>query len=97
METIICNSINQRKLLKIGYNKGPKRIIEPYAYGWDRYGFKLSAYQISGFSKSGDVPGWKLFKKELIDSIQMIDQYFQISHDYNPDDDKIIPEAICKI
>lgn len=29
METIICNSINHQKLLKIKYNKGHERIIEP--------------------------------------------------------------------
>lgn len=97
METIICNSINHQKLLKIEYNKGPERIIEPYAYGMDRYGFKLSAYQISGYSKSGNVTGWKLFKNELIDCILVLDKHFQIRADYNPDDNQIIPVATCKI
>ena len=96
IEDKICRSIHDHKLLKITYKEDPERIIEPYAYGLNRHGRKLSAYQISGFSTSGNVPHWKLFKVELINRIEELDQQFKVRSNYNPDY-KIIPGVICKI
>jgi len=42
MEGLICQSIRDKKLLKIHYRGGPERIIEPYVYGRDKYGLKLN-------------------------------------------------------
>jgi hypothetical protein len=96
MEDLICKSIKEKKLLEINYKEEFERIIEPHIYGLDKYGRKLSAYQISGFSLSGDVPNWKLFKVDLISHMVQLDRQFQLRSDYNPDY-KLIPGVICKI
>lgn len=96
MEDLICQSIRNRKLLKINYKEEPERIVEPYVYGWDRYGLKLNAYQISGYSNSRKVPGWKLFKVELINQMLQLKQQFSVRNTYNPDY-KIVTEVVCKV
>lgn len=96
MKDLICRSITERKLLKINYRRGPERIIEPYVYGRDSYGLKLNSYQVSGYSHSGKLSGWKLFKIELINYMVQQDQQFKVRDTYNPDY-KIVNEVICKI
>lgn len=71
-------------------------MVEPYVYGRDRYGLKLNAYQLSGYSLSGRVPEWKLFKVELINLIVQMDQKFTVRNTYNPDYE-IIAEVVCKV
>lgn len=96
MEGLICQSIRDKKLLKIHYRGGPERIIEPYVYGRDKYGLKLNAYQISGYSISGSIPEWRLFKVELINHIVVLDKKFTVRKTYNPDYEIVI-EVICKV
>lgn len=96
MEELICQSIRDKKLLKIHYRGGPERIVEPYVYGRDKYGLKLNAYQISGYSISGSIPEWRLFKVDLINHMVQLDQKFQVRRTYNPDYE-IVTEVICMI
>lgn len=96
MEDLICQSIRDRKLLKIFYRGGPERIVEPYVYGRDRYGLKLNAYQVSGYSLSRTIPEWRMFKVELINHVLPFDLNFQVRDTYNPKY-RIIKEVICKV
>lgn len=86
IEDKICNSINNKKILKIQYKNDSLRLIEPYLYGIDKkhHSKLLSAYQISGFSSTGKNTGWKSFNIQNIKNIVELDEYFEIRHDYNP-------------
>jgi len=92
----ICLAIKNKKILKIKY-KGTKRIIELHAYGKDKRGEKLRAYQVSGFSESGKSSGWKLFKCEDITSMIELSDSFKIRPNYNHSGDRQIPNIICMI
>jgi hypothetical protein len=96
MEELICKSISDKQLLKIHYMGGPERIVEPYVYGRDKYSLKLNAYQISGYSISGNIPEWRLFKVELINHMVKLDQKFTVRKTYNPEYE-IVNEVICKV
>ncbi len=96
MEELICQSIRDKKLLKIHYRGGPERIVEPYVYGRDKYGLKLNAYQISGYSISGSIPEWRLFKVELINHIVVLDRKFVVRKTYDLEYE-IVTEVICEI
>jgi len=95
---IICEAIRERKLLQFYYNGG-ERIVEPYAYGYDKNGnLKLRAYQVDGYSSRGKTEGWKLFDVDKVESIQILEnRCFDIRPEYNPFGDKHIPEIICKV
>lgn len=98
MENKICKAIKHMNRVEIEYNNGTKRIIEPYAYGLDKYGKeKLRAFQISGPSESGNSYTWKLFNCSKINSFNELDDSFQIRPEYNPNGDAHIPNIRCMI
>jgi len=94
---IICEAIRERKFLQFYYDGGI-RVVEPYAYGYGKNGdLKLRAYQVSGYSSSGQVEGWKLFNAGKITDIQIFNERFSVRAEYNPFGDKHIPNIICKV
>ena len=96
MKKTICFAIKNKQRLKIKY-RGTERIIEPHAYGLDKRGEKLRAFQVSGDSVSGNPSGWKLFKCEDINSIIELNESFQVRPDYNSNGDRQIPNILCMI
>jgi len=93
----ICTAIKTRKRLEINYKDTGKRIIESHIFGRDKTGeLKLRAYQIEGYSESGEPEGWKLFIADYIDQILELDENFQIRPDYNPID-PVIGNVSCDI
>lgn len=93
MLTDIINDINQaistHKVLKIYYKDNPDyRIIEPHTLGINQIGNTLlSAYQVDGYSESGEPIAWKLFKIDDICSINITENTFKIrwTEGYNPE------------
>lgn len=96
MRKKICLAIKNKQKLKIKY-RGTERIIEPHAFGLDKRGEKLRAFQVSGFSESGNSSGWKLFKCEDINSMVELSDSFKVRPGYNHNGDRQIPKIICMI
>ncbi|ACV24816.1 WYL domain-containing protein [Methanocaldococcus fervens] len=99
IDEIICKAIKEMRRLKINYKGEDWRIIEPHCFGCDRKGNKkLRAYQVSGYSESGNSEGWKLFNVDEIRKIEPLNERFNEPRPkYNPYGDKHIPNVICKI
>ncbi|MDD4320395.1 MAG: WYL domain-containing protein [Acidaminococcaceae bacterium] len=97
MEETICDAIENKKMLKFSYTEG-ERTVEPYCYGKSKTGkLVLRAFQVNGFSGSGEKEGWKLFSLEKISGLKWTGEFFtQIRPDYNPNDKGMI-EIICNI
>ncbi len=67
--------------------KGTNRVIEPYLTGINFKGNEvLRAYQVSGYSSSGDLPAWRLFLIADINNVDVLEEYFEINDQYNPND-----------
>ncbi len=77
MNTIICEAIRLRKIIKFYYD-GYERIVEPHTYGIhkDTGNEVLSAYQIGGYSSSGRIPYWRLYLVNQISNLQITDETF---------------------
>ena len=90
---IICEAIEQRRLLSFTY-KGEARIIEPYILGLDDAGtLTLSAVQVSG----GSGRGFRTFPLEGVSSLAATSRHFSRNHpDYNPRD-RFFASVICQI
>lgn len=95
---IFCQAINEKKLLKFYYD-GYIKIVEPFAYGYGTDGnLLLRAFQIDGFSRSGNPMGWKLFKVDKMLNVEILREHFSgYREGYNPYGDKQIPNIICKV
>ena len=79
----ICDAISSRKMIQFSYDGGI-RIVEPYCYGLTKEGNEvLRAFQIKGYSKSGNPYGWKLFKVSKIKNLKINEDHFAIGHHYS--------------
>lgn len=87
MRTTVCDAIESRAILRFSYDGGV-RTVEPYCHGISTAGHEvLRAYQIGGYSQSGDPRGWKLFEVAKISGLSETGQTFTANRPgYNPDD-----------
>ena len=81
-KNIICNAIKSKQLIQFNYEDGA-RIVEPYCFGLSKNDKEiLRAYQVKGYSKSGNPVGWKLFNASKIKNIKINNEFFAIGHHY---------------
>lgn len=87
MNQDICDAINQKRVLRFFYDGG-FREAEPFCYGMGTSGNELlRAYQIDGYSTSGNPFGWKLFVVDKISSLTITAQeHIGARADYDPRD-----------
>lgn len=97
MREEICKAIRDRKLLSI-YYEGEYRRVEPHCYGTGSKGQELlRAYQVEGYSLSGEVIHWKLFDVRKISTISVLVESFPGARaDYNPND-PAISNVYCEL
>lgn len=75
-DAIVCKAIDEMRLLVVDYG-GAKRLVQPHVYGDDAHGDRLlSAYQVGGGSASGESRGWKSFRMDRVDAIDIMDERF---------------------
>ena len=81
MESILATAITNRQRMQIWYDPG-LRIIEPHTYGINIHDNELlRAYQLSGASKSGEQPHWKLFRVDRIGEVTLLPENFDSPRD----------------
>ena len=78
MNQKICNAIMERRLIRF-YYEGHLRIVQPHAYGIHKNTKNevLRAYQVGGYSSSGNIPGWRLYLVRKISNIEITDETFE--------------------
>lgn len=97
MNNKICTAIRSKKLLRFRYNEG-NRTVESYCYGETKNGKELlRAYQITGYSESGERIDWKLFSVKKLKNIRVLEENFTGRRpDYNPND-PVIEKVYCRV
>lgn len=77
MREQLTAAIEQRRIVTFTYQGFPRR-VQPAAYGiGNRKGKEtLHAYQIGGASQRGDIPHWRNFHVEQIESLAVLDEVF---------------------
>jgi hypothetical protein len=74
VHVLVCQAIAQRKVIRFHYDGGT-RDIEPHVHGVGKDGGELlRGYQVSGFSRSGQVTGWKTFKLDEVRAMALTDR-----------------------
>ena len=97
MNQDICSAIQTKRIIAFNYDGGLRK-IEPYCHGVTKKGNEvLRAFQISGYSSSGNPIGWKLFSVSKISNLKILDEIFQSKRrDYNPND-PAMSRIFCRI
>lgn len=90
MNDTICSAIAARARMRISYGGG-QRLVEPHCHGTSTAGNEvLRAYQVSGFSRSGEHEGWKLFDVSKIEASETLAERFLTNRPgYNPADSRM--------
>lgn len=88
--TLLSAAIENRQLVTFvygGYNRG----VEPFTLGRLRNGtMSLSGYQITGRSRSGGIPDWRLFDVAKMSQLEVHEETFVGSRPgYNPRDKRM--------
>ena len=95
MNTEITNAINNQNVITFDYD-GESRTVEPHCYGLTTKGNEaIRAYQVDGYSSSGKM-GWKLYDLSKSDSIEVLEDTFNVRPDYKSGD-KGMSEIYCEI
>lgn len=77
MRDQLTGAIQQRRIVTFTYRGHPRR-VQPAAYGiGNRKGKEtLHAYQVDGGSQRGDIPHWRNFHVDQIESLVVLDEVF---------------------
>jgi hypothetical protein len=90
MNSTVSQAIQMRQVLELRYHDY-SRIVEPHAYGRDKYGDEiLRCYQTSGGSESGEWAGWKLLKVREVFSLDLTNDNFLARPEYKRNDKAMV-------
>jgi hypothetical protein len=89
-EEIIIEAIKNRKIIFINYKSMGNRKVAPHAlYFGGGEVKKLDAFQFEGFSKTGNLPGWRqFFLEKIVGLSEITDENFDICEGYKPDSER---------
>lgn len=98
MNQLICDAINERKVIEFDYDEH-KRIVQPHAYGIhkDTRNEVLRAFQIRGYSSSGNVPDWRLYILSKISNIKVLNEIFETPAPKYRKNDSAMSHIYCQI
>jgi hypothetical protein len=94
---LVCQAIAQRKVIRFHYDGGT-RDIEPHIHGFGQDGVELlRGYQVSGFSRSGQVSGWKMFRLAEVRAMAVTDRRFASPRAGYEPADALMPTIHCRL
>ena len=97
MNTLICNAIEARRLVRFVYD-GYERVVEPHLYGINQANHEmLSGYLVAGWSASKPEPGWRNYLIADMADIHVLGTPFVGPRaGYNPNDVHI-RQIFCRV
>ena len=97
VHVLVCQAIAQRKVIRFHYDGGT-RDIEPHVHGVGKDGSELlRGYQVSGFSRSEQVTGWKTFKLDEVRAMALTDRSFASPRPGYEPQDALMPTIHCRL
>ena len=86
----LVRAVLEHRVVSFEY-EGGRRTVEPHLVGLHEAGeATLIGYQTGGFSRSGDVPGWRMFIISEINDVRAEDRHFPGPRpDFNPQDQRM--------
>jgi hypothetical protein len=97
MNTMICDAIRARRLIRFVYD-GYERIAEPHAYGISTANHEVvSAYLVGGWSASEGAAGWRKYLVRDMQDIYALAETFEAPRPgYNPAD-RQMRQLFCRL
>ena len=98
-QSAIVQAIWGRHVAELRYDdEKAMRIVFPHALYRTAVGaVELDAYQVLGPSKSGHLPGWRIFQLDSIAEFTAREDTFDPLSDYDPDSDRYRGGIIARV
>jgi len=97
MRALVCQAIEQGRVIRFHYDGGT-RDVEPHVHGFGQDGAELMrGYQVSGFSRSGQTTGWKLFRLDEVRAMALTDRSFASARDGYEPNDPLLASIHCRL
>lgn len=95
-EHLVISAIQNQLKIRFYYDGG-FRIVEPHTVGYSRNGYiLLRGFQVSGYSRSGNSNGWKLFRLDESQNQSICDEKFEARPGYKMNDSHI-PHILAQL
>ncbi|HMM43540.1 MAG TPA: hypothetical protein PKA95_16730 [Thermomicrobiales bacterium] len=96
---LLCQMVTERRVVELRTTNDPqdeRRIAEPHAVyiGSNNRGF-VDLYQLSGYSVSGGLPGWRRFALSDLAAVLPLDRTFNARDDYRPENRRWYRAFVC--
>jgi len=96
---LLCQMVTARRVVEVRTTADPEgqsRTAEPHAVyiGSNNRGF-VDLYQLSGYSVSGGLPGWRRFALSDLAAVRPLDQTFDAREDYRPENRRWYRAFVC--
>lgn len=97
MDPRICLAIAERQLLMFAYG-GAVRVVEPHLHGRTTAGHDaLSAWMRSGWSRADPEGGWRMYRTDALEGLQILPERFPGPRPgFNPRDPHFV-EVYCRV
>ena len=93
----ICEAISDLHLISFTYD-GYYRVVEPHTYGVDTKGQPaLRAYQVQGDGKSGPLSDWRLFRRDKMHGVTVLQKTFAGPRDGYRKGDPFFSTILCEL
>jgi hypothetical protein len=95
----LCQLTRERRVVALRGASDPDtatRVVEPHAVyiGSNNRGF-VDFFQRAGFSRSGELPGWRRFALSDIATLTRLDEVFEPRPDYHPENRTFYRAFVC--
>ena len=93
----ICSAIDKLQLISFSYRRY-SRVVEPHTFGVDKMGHSaLRAFQVQGRSKSGSVIDWKIFHRDEMHGVTVLQETFAGPRDGYRKGDPFFSTIYCEL
>ena len=96
----IYEAVRHRRQIVLRYGDDPPgklRVCRPHIVYVNAFGTQcVDVYQVGGHS-SGELPSWRRFLVESIESVEPQDTTFRVAPGYNPSNESWYPKILCSI
>jgi hypothetical protein len=97
----LCQMIRSSHVVELRATTDPadtSRVVEPHAVyiGSNNRGF-VDFFQRSGYSRSGDLPGWRRFALSDVAVVHSTPERFEPRADYRPDNRRWYHAFVCAV
>jgi predicted DNA-binding transcriptional regulator YafY len=95
VNTTVCQAIRERRVVSFHYDGG-QRLVEPFCHGISTAGHEvLRGYQTGGYSSSGRLPAWRLFRLDEVSELTITSSIFDGTRPGYNSRDSAMTQVFC--